>query len=222
MKNTIIGAIGEMFCPQSCISCGKVGGLLCECCKKYIMAGNNWRCLRCGKMLNCGICCGCGLPFRRQYYLGERDGLLKELVSLYKYQSMRSCATVFADLFFKMFGAFASGKVLIPLPTIEKHIRSRGFDHTTLLARRIMWRCGGRCERLLRRRNNTVQVGANAEMRQRQAASAYALAAAVDKKTEYVLLDDAWTTGSSMLAACAELQKAGAEKISVVLIARSG
>ena len=103
---------------------------------------------------------------------------------------MRSCATVFADLFFKMFGTFASGKVLIPLPTIEKHIRSRGFDHTTLLARRIMWRCGGRCERLLRRQNNTVQVGANAEMRQRQAASAYALAAAVDKKTEYVLLDD--------------------------------
>ena len=122
--------------------------------------------------------------------MGERDGLLKELISLYKYQSMRSCATVFADLFFEMFGAFASGKVLVPLPTIEKHIRLRGFDHTALLARRVMWRCGGRCERLLRRRNNTVQVGASAGMRQRQAAGAYELAVAVDKEKEYALLDD--------------------------------
>lgn len=125
-------------------------------------------------------------------------------------------------MLFEAFGKLAEDKIIVPLPTIEKHKRSRGFDHTDLLARRIVWRCGGVRMRLLERRNSTVQVGADAEMRQRQANAAYGLAKVVDKDAEYLLLDDVWTTGSSMMAACDVLQKAGVEKISVVVLAKSG
>lgn len=130
---------------------------------------------------------------------------------------------MFADLFFEAFGRFLDGRVIVPLPTIEKHKRERGFDHTALLARRLARACGGRCERLLQRQNNTVQVGASAEVRKRQAESAYgAVPKKIDVGLKYVLLDDVWTTGSSMTAACNVIQKAGVKDISAVLIAKSG
>jgi len=112
--------------------------------------------------------------------------------------------------------------IVVPLPTIGEHIRRRGFDHTDKLVRALCWRCGGEYGRILRRRNNAVQVGADVEMRKKQAEGAYEAVLRADKDAEYVLVDDVWTTGSSMLAACKTMQEAGASKISVVLIAKSG
>ncbi len=67
-----------------------------------------------------------------------------------------------------------------------------------------------------------MQVGVDAQTRKKQAESAYKTAAKIDEDAEYVLVDDVWTTGSSMLAACEEMQKAGAKSISVIVIAKSG
>ena len=221
VKNTIFGRIGEFLCPYSCISCGKVGGLLCNCCKKYIISKKEWKCLCCGGNLESDICERCKMPFLRQFCLGERQELLKDLIYVFKYQSVRCCAVVFANLFFDVYGDFLRGKVIIPLPTINKHIRERGFDHTDKLAKMLAWRCGGKCKKLLIRCNNAVQVGTDAETRKKQAESAYRAAEGVNSDTEYVLIDDVWTTGSSMMAACEVMQKAGARKISVVIIAKS-
>ena len=74
---------------------------------------------------------------------------------------------------------------------------------------------------MLERANNAVQVGASVETRKEQAQSAYR-AQNVNADKRYVLLDDVWTTGSSMLAACKEIQKAGAKQIDVIIIAKSG
>ena len=104
----------------------------------------------------------------------------------------------------------------MPLPTISKHIRARGFDHISLVCRKT----GLDMERLLVRQNNSVQVGADAEARVRQAGEAYrALAVESDKK--YLLVDDVWTTGSSICAACNEMRKMGAKNLSIAVIAKS-
>ena len=58
-------------------------------------------------------------------------------------------------------------------------------------------------------------------MRRKQAAMAYRIAGKVNPETEYLLMDDVWTTGSSILAARDVLRKAGARKISVVVIAKT-
>ena len=104
----------------------------------------------------------------------------------------------------------------MPLPTIAKHIRGRGFDHMALIAKKM----NGRYAPVLRRRKDTVQVGAEREQRIAQAKEAY-FARGVDVEAKYLLIDDVWTTGSSMKAALAEMQKAGARDISVMIIAKS-
>ena len=197
----MIWRIGEFFCPHSCLCCGKTGGILCECCEKYIINAENVGCLKCGGMLHDGVCSVCALPFRRQLCLGARDGLLKQLVSLYK--------------------CIQEDVVLVPLPTIRKHIRERGFDHVYDIACWLAGAYGCRVEKALIRANNTVQVGADAKKRVEQARTAYA-ARNVNASKKYILLDDVWTTGSSMLAACNEMQKAGAKNISVIVLTKSG
>lgn len=137
------------------------------------------------------------------------------MINVYKYESVRALSWELADLVVHKVGSFDG--VVVPLPTINKHIRERGFDHIGLIAKKTGWRV----EKLLKRRNKTVQVGASAEMRKKQAATAYRIAGKIDPKAEYLLMDDVWTTGSSMLAAHDMLQKAGAEKISVVVIAKT-
>ena len=134
MKNTMIWQIGELFCPHYCLSCGKTGGILCKCCEKYIIGTSKVGCLKCGKTLKIGVCGACSLPFNRQFCLGARDDDLKALVSLFKYHHVRACGVEMARLLRLKYGDFTNGLTIVPLPTIRKHVRERGFDHTLKLA----------------------------------------------------------------------------------------
>ena len=157
----------------------------------------------------------CELPFWRQFCVGARMGILREMINVYKYESVRALSWELADLVVNRVGRFDD--VVVPLPTISKHIRERGFDHIGLIAKKTGWKVAT----VLKRANKAVQVGATAEKRKKQAMTAYRVSGMVDPEKEYLLLDDVWTTGSSMLAACSVMQKAGARKISVGIIAKT-
>lgn len=169
------------------------------------------------------------MPFCRQYCLGERKGVLKELINVYKYQAVRAAGDVLAELIVKNV-AFDEDAVLVPLPTIRRHIRERGFAHIERLASRICKLSRHKrqpdktcvtCAQVLCRANSTVQVGASAERRARQAQEAYMLKSGFDPEKHYILLDDVWTTGSSMLSAAQKLRSQGAQKIDILVIAKT-
>ena len=107
--------------------------------------------------------------------------------------------------------------VLIPLPTIRKHIRERGFDHTLRLCfelenflQKELERLGVKVEyeNLLVRKNKTVQVGKEKKERMRQAEKAYGIREGIkiENRTLYILVDDVTTTGASLAAAKKILQ----------------
>ena len=107
--------------------------------------------------------------------------------------------------------------VLVPLPTIRKHIRERGFDHTLRLCFELENFLQKRLEKLgmkveyedlLVRKNKTVQVGKEKKERMKQAEKAYGIREGIkiESKTLYVLVDDVTTTGASLTAAKKILQ----------------
>ncbi len=112
-------------------------------------------------------------------------------------------------------------------------MRVRGFDHMWLIAKKLCRKLQDQkeklglekieCGKILIRNKNTVQVGADAEKRRQQAREAYAVAknTVFAKDAMYLLLDDVWTTGASMLAAVDLITKNGADKVSIAIIAKS-
>ena len=107
--------------------------------------------------------------------------------------------------------------ILVPLPTIQKHIRERGFDHTLRLCfelenflQKRLDKLGMKVEYedLLVRKNKTVQVGKEKKERVKQAEKAYGIREGVEieNKTLYILVDDVTTTGASIAAAKKILQ----------------
>lgn len=149
------------------------------------------------------------------------------MINLYKYNSVRVAGDMLAEL---ILDGFDLDGILAPLPTISKHVRERGFAHIERLAVSLckFSRHKGRsrktyisCARVLKRVNSSVQVGSSAEQRKDQASKAYEVAKGFNPDKHYVLVDDVWTTGSSMFAAAQKLRSLGAQCVDILVIAKT-
>lgn len=214
VKNTTYFGPLDLFCPYSCMGCGQWGEVFCGCCKKYLCCRKNLDLVR--KKLKVK-------EFLSVWGYSVREEILDKLVKEYKYGPVRGIGVVLAEFLDEAIPDDLEEVIVVPLPTIARHIRERGFDHAKYLARRLARRRGWRCSSLLVRANNETQVGATSMERVRQAATAYrAKRGRVEADKSYLLVDDVWTTGASMRAAARELRRAGATKIYGAVVAVSG
>ena len=223
VKNTtLIGPVDLDF-PHSCRGCGRIGEVLCERCKNYIKSTHQNFCPQCKKIKSSSTCKNCpDLP--PIYVISNRDSMLGELIHDYKYHSVRALARPLAELLDSALPKdLPKDTRIVPLPTATHHIRSRGFDHTLLLAKKLGKLRGLPVEKLLERNKNTVQVGSDRSARLTQADSAYKInpKIKIDKNATYLSLDDVWTTGASVTSAVNKLKQKGAKKIVIALLAFS-
>ena len=180
------------------------------------------------------MCPDCEVPFFWLGVVGWREGALAKVIKDFKYESVRAAGEVLAELMdarlprdlAKVAGEaegeadiVGSEVVVVPLPTIGRHVRERGLDHTLMIAKKLARRRGWKCERLLGRATDTVQVGTKAAERREQAAQTYEVRGKVEVEKIYLLVDDVWTTGATMLAAEKVLREAGARRIAGIVLA---
>lgn len=213
-----------------------MGAVLCECCKNDMLQRAQPFCPLCknsfaklpenvkhnrGDPLKSWHCPHCDLPFLGLWCLGWREGALEKLVEEYKYQSVRAMGDTLAELYDAVLPKDLQKVTIVPLPTISRHVRERGFDHTLTLAKKLARRRGYRCQTLLTRATNTVQVGAKVATRKAQASHTYTFSGKINSNQNYLLLDDVWTTGSTMLSAAKVLQDAGAKNLYGIVLAVS-
>ncbi|MBQ2672903.1 ComF family protein [Candidatus Saccharibacteria bacterium] len=223
VKNTTLIGISDLIAPHSCKSCGTVGKALCDNCKNYIMINHQNICPNCKAIKTTPICPKCpSLP--PCFIINDRSTIIGNLIHDYKYNSIRALSYPIAEICRDILPIFVGNVSIVPLPTISRHIRERGFDHITKIARIIAhpyqnWKV----EPLLIRARQTVQVGASESERLSQAKKAYQLNSkiTINPDTTYILFDDVWTTGASMKAAHKILSNAGATKIVFLILAVS-
>ncbi len=223
VKNTTLPGLLDLIFPHSCRGCGRIGEVFCDRCKNYIIKNHKNFCPNCKTENLTGICRNCkDLP--PVYTVSNRDTILGELIHDYKYHSVRAMRKPLAELLDATLPEdLPKNSVLVPLPTATHHIRSRGFDHTLLLAKHLSKLRHLKVEKVLIRDKNTVQVGVGREKRLSQAKSAYTLnpKIKIDPKKTYILIDDVWTTGASILSAKEKLKKSGAKNFILAVLAYS-
>lgn len=118
---------------------------------------------------------------------------------------------------------FVRGAVLVPVPLHPRKERERGYNQAALLAAEFARLAGGgtRVEPLLRRESDTAtQTHFDRRSRMANLKNAFALArgAALNPEQHYILVDDVFTTGSTLNSCARTLRRAGALNLDVITL----
>lgn len=211
----------SLVAPHPCFSCGALGANLCDYCKYDIENEYFTDCVLCGKLANKnGICATCHPPYSRAWCVGERSGVLSQLIDSFKFHRNYAAHKDLAALLSDCVGVLPPNAVIVPIPTLTSHRRRRGYDHTLLLAKALSHRQEIPVTRLLRRASATTQRGNNKGVRELQAARAFIRKGLIDENKVYVIIDDITTTGATLHHAAKLLCQAGAKDVWVAVIAR--
>jgi ComF family protein len=119
------------------------------------------------------------------------------------------------------FLAHVRGTRLVPVPLHARKARERGYNQAWLLAETLARAAGGetRVEPLLRRVVDTqTQTAFDRRTRMANLKNAFALApgAALNPALRYILVDDVFTTGSTLNSCARTLRRAGCLNVDVV------
>lgn len=238
LGNQLGGMFLEVFFPRSCVSCGDaVEGSgyehLCRDCARELFLIAPPNCRTCGYPFHgmlggprvCPHCVELDPVFDEGKALFLAKGPGRELVHELKYQSgfyilrdierMARRAQNYID--------YLSEAVLVPVPLHAVKLRERAYNQAERIVEALARATGGRSrveKLLLRTKYTQTQTRLNREDRHRNVKNAFALAgdAVVIPDQQYILVDDVFTTGSTLNACAAVLRKAGAERIKVATL----
>ena len=182
----------------------------------------------------CGACRTESPPFARAVAYGSYSDGLRELIQLLKYQGVRPAAGVLgrmlAEALLELSEDFGDATpIVIPVPLHDSKLRQRGFNQSELIARAALknFRLRGSDWLMLepsllqRARETQSQTGLSAEQRRANVRGAFRVAepTAIAGK-DIVLIDDVFTTGTTLRECARVLHRAGAAHVLVATVAR--
>jgi ComF family protein len=181
----------------------------------------------------CGMCRRATPPFARAVAFGSYDGELRGVLHLLKYGQVRPAAGLLgeylANTIQQIQPAFSGASpVVVPVPLYRGKRRQRGFNQAELIARAALKRLAARGVRLeikpkllRRQRATSSQTGLTRHQRRANLRGAFAVKdrAAIAGR-DILVVDDVFTTGTTVSECARLLMRAGARRVFVVTVAR--
>jgi ComF family protein len=175
----------------------------------------------------CGPCLTDRPPFARARSATVFQGAVQELVHRFKYGRKMHLARPLGLLTARALSDFArqaAPDCIVPVPLHNRRLRERGFNQSQLLGRMLAkrWSIPLSVNNLRRIRWTEPQVGLSSSERERNVRGAFAIADPAHIREKRVLLvDDVYTTGSTVAECARTLARAGAEEVFVITVARA-
>ncbi len=209
VKNTIVERALHFIAPHPCYGCGKVGVILCDYCKYDIVHEPFLACIACQTPNPAGICANHHSPLKKVFIVGKRTDALETAINGLKFSNVKACAQTLAELLDEALPILPVHTKVVPIPTINRHIRQRGYDQVELIAKHFAHLRGLDVIQPLKRLTTTVQHTASREDREKQAQSAFGLRDGAETEGLVLLIDDIITTGSTLSSAANILSSTG-------------
>lgn len=235
-KSNLKNFILELFFPASCLGCGKQGDWLCEDCFSLIEISPFQFCPFCQKPVRVfseGLC-----PKHRNKNLNGlysatsyNQKLVKLLLKNFKYEPFaKALAKPLSSLIIAYFlsakkeDVFNSAdSLLFPVPLTKKRERWRGFNQSAEICRIVagFFKVPYQFNNLIKIKKTQPQVELKKEEREKNIQGAFLLKNPQDVLGKKIfLIDDVFTTGSTMEEIARVLKQAGAQEVWGVAVAR--
>lgn len=218
----------DLVFPKLCFSCGQEGEWLCPLCQESVKIRPDEYCPICRRDLFSHKCPGS--PLTNLWALSNYgDLLIEDLVQKLKYNYLVGLVEdvwsgYLNDYWLKFGSNFSHGVILVPVPLHQKKILLRGFNQSALIAQELarISNCQSVENLLKRAKYNEPQVGLSGSRRIENVKGIFE----VDYRAvsdwwgqEILLIDDVYTTGSTMNECALTLKSVGFTKISGLVLA---
>ncbi len=218
----------DLLYPPRCVVCEAIllpsESGVCTHCRKELPFVKDPYCMRCGKPLNARereYCADCEMH-RHVYDEGRAVFLYEKGIRLsvnrLKFGNRRSYIPFYGECLFHLLREMMPiwrAECLVPIPMHPKKRAARGFDQAVLLSRSLsgMSRIPSREDVLIRTRltQSSKKLGRSGRRKNLRGAFAVNTNAAVPESV--ILIDDIYTTGTTMDEASLALRKAGVRRI---------
>lgn len=233
----MLRAVRDLLFPPSCLSCGQrlpdsLLPLFCTRCQGDIVCISSPRCTCCGLPFTagsdhlCGDCVRCLHHFDLARSAFAYQPPVSRLILGLKFGADMSGLSSLACLA-RLGGCLeelAPPDLIVPVPLHRRRLQQRGFNQAILIARCCFpgWRDRIEPSLLTRIRPTPPQTGLTGRQRRRSLGNAFALTSPIPLTGKQVLLvDDVFTTGSTVNECAKKMVRAGAGRVEVFTLARS-
>ena len=231
-------ALRSLLYPPVCLLCGQ--GVaereprLCPGCAGLLQPLRPPLCLCCGREFAtaesgpghlCGDCLRQPPPFDRARAVLRYNEAAGRLIHAFKYRGRTAAAATFAALFAAtpVAADLRPPDYIVPVPLHRRRLRRRRFNQSLELARFFFPDAGDRLQpRLLERRRHTPpQAGLDGRARRANLRGAFHCPRPeAVRGRDILLVDDVFTTGTTVGECARELRRAGANHVEALTLAR--
>ncbi len=222
--------------PKSCIGCNKYGTYFCQNCISEIKQ-TDLVCPMCERPALGGLThpvCKRRWGMDGLWSLGVYEKPLKQAIQKLKYKFIEELATNLIDIYIEYWARYnpmildqikkdrGVNWQIIPVPLHKRRQNWRGFNQSALLGKLLAQKIGlDYAELLLRTKNTKPQMSLKSADRHQNIRGVFALKVGIQIKDKRILLiDDVWTTGSTLKECTVVLKRNGAKSVWGITIAR--
>jgi ComF family protein len=233
-------ALLDLFLPRSCAGCQDVWlaageGLWCKNCLRELSWIRSPICPRCGTPYTnspsapdhlCGECTLSPVPFDTARSAVEHSGVVRDRIHQLKFGGRLHWVPPLADLLAYTFQQACPGSVdlVLPVPLHVRRLRQRGFNQSALMARALgrRLRLPVHFDILVRTRWTDPQTRLSREERRQNVKGSFCVTVPGGVESKSVLLiDDVYTTGTTLMECSKILKKAGAGEVHALTVTRA-
>jgi competence protein ComFC len=226
----IVSGLLDFVYPKVCAGCGEViDTFLCEDCRESIIVIEPPTCRICGSPSEYFTCNECK---EKQYYFDSAssaalfEGALQKVIQKFKFNGITELSGLLSELLIESYPLYFKYRkidIAAPIPIHYKRMVERGFNQSDILGSKL---CSTldipySTDILSKIKHTKDQVNLSLDDRIINLQGAFRVSGKLDIKDKNILLiDDVFTTGSTINEAAKTLKEAGAMEVYAYTVGR--